>query len=75
MGCVTRCIFKTRVNVGSFEVGEVLQHLLRRHPAGEHFKHMPHRDSHTANRRFTTAHIRFDRVRSICMALFYKNRG
>jgi hypothetical protein len=61
MGCVTRCIFKTRVNVWFFEVGEVLQHLLRRHPTGKHFKHMAHRDSHTANRRFATTHIRFDR--------------
>ena len=61
MGRMTRRIFETRVDVGSFKVGEVLQDLLRRHPAGKHFKHMAHRDSHTANRRFTTAHVRFDR--------------
>ncbi len=61
MGRVTRRIFKRRVDVRFFKVGEVLQDLLRRHPAGKHFKHMAHRDSHIANRRFTTAHIRFDR--------------
>jgi len=61
MGRVTRRIFKTRVNIRFFKVGEVLQDLLRRHSAGKHFKHMAHRDSHTANRRFATAHIRFDR--------------
>lgn len=61
MGHVTRRIFKTRINVGFFKVGEVLQDLPWRHPAGKHFKHMAHRDSHAANRRLTTAHIRFDR--------------
>ena len=61
MGRATRRIFKTRINVGLFKVGEVLPDLLRRHPAGKHFKHMAHRNSHTANRRLTTAHIRFDR--------------
>jgi hypothetical protein len=29
--------------------------------AGKHFEHTAHRDSHTANRRFTAAHVRFDR--------------
>jgi len=61
MGRVTRRIFKTRINIGLFKVGEVLQDLLWRHPAGKHFKHMAHRDSHTANRRFAAANIRFDR--------------
>ena len=37
MGHVTRRIFKTGINVGFFKVGEVLQDLLRRHPAGKHF--------------------------------------
>ena len=60
MGHVTRRIFKTGINVGFFKVGEVLQHLLRRYPAGKHFKHMAHRNSHAANCRLTTAHIRFD---------------
>jgi hypothetical protein len=61
MGYVTRRVFKTRINVGFFKVGEVLQHLLRRHPAGKHFQYMAHRNSHAANCRLTTAHIRFDR--------------
>ena len=61
MGHVTCRIFKARINVGFFKIWEVLQDLLRRHSAGKHFKHMAHRDSHTANRRFATAHIRFDR--------------
>jgi hypothetical protein len=61
MSHVTRRIFKTRINVGFFKVGEVLQDLLRRHPAGKHFKYMAHRNSHAANCRLTTAHIRFDR--------------
>ena len=60
---MTRRMFKTRVDVGFFEVGKVLEDLLRRHPAGKHFEHMAHRDSHTANRRFSTAHVRFDRDR------------
>ena len=53
MSRVTRCIFKTRVDVGFFKVGKVLEDLLRRHSAGKHFKHMAHRDSHAANRWFT----------------------
>jgi hypothetical protein len=63
-----RRIFKTRVDVGFFEVGKVLEDLLRRHPAGKHFQHMAHRDSHTA--RFTTGHPGLIRIRSICMCLF-----
>ena len=61
MSHVTRRIFKTRINVGFFKVREVLQDLLRHHPAGKHFKHMAHRNSDAANGRLTTAHIRFDR--------------
>ena len=61
MGRVPRCILKRRLDVGFFKIGEVLQDLFRRHAAGKHFKHMAHRDSHTANRRFTTAYIWFDR--------------
>jgi hypothetical protein len=30
---VKRRIFKTRINVGFFKVGEVLEDLLRRHPS------------------------------------------
>jgi hypothetical protein len=65
-----RRIFKTRVDVGFFEVGKVLEDLLRRHPAGKHFQHMAHRDSHAAKRRFTTGHPGLIRIRSICMCLF-----
>jgi hypothetical protein len=61
MGRVTRRILKRRVDVGFLKVGEVLQDLLRRHAAGKHFKHMARRDSHAANRQFTTANVRFDR--------------
>ena len=61
MGCVTRRILKRRVDVGFFKIGEILQDLFRRHAAGKHFKHMAHRDSHAANRRFTTANIWLDR--------------
>ena len=61
MGRVTRRIFKRRVDIGFFKVGEVLQDLFRRHSAGKHFKHMAHRDSHAANRWLTTADVRFDR--------------
>jgi hypothetical protein len=63
-----RRIFETRVDVGFFEVGKVLEDLLRRHPAGMHLQHMAHRDSHTA--RFTTGHPGLIRIRSICMCLF-----
>ena len=59
MGCVTRRILTGRVDVGFFKVGEILQDLFRRHAAGKHF--IAHRDSHAANRRFTTANARFDR--------------
>jgi hypothetical protein len=61
MGRVSRRILKRRIDVGLSKVREVLQDLLRRHAAGKHFKHMANRDSHPANRRFTTAHIWFDR--------------
>jgi len=61
MGRVSRRIFKRRVDIGFFKVGEVLQDLFRRHAAGKHFKHMAHRDAHPANRRLTTAHVWFDR--------------
>ena len=61
MGCVPRRIFKRRLDVGFFKVGEVLQDLFRRHAAGKHFKHVADCNSHAANRRFTTAHIWFDR--------------
>jgi hypothetical protein len=51
-----------------------LQELFRRHAAGKHFKHMAHRDPHAPNRRFSTAHIGFDRDPiDIYIALFYKN--
>ena len=61
MGRVTRRIFKRRVDIGFFKIGEVLQNLFRRHPAGKHFKHMAHRNAHATNRRLTTTHVRFDR--------------
>ena len=48
MSRVTRRILTRCVDVASFKVGEVLRDLFRRH-AGKHFKHMAHRDSHTAN--------------------------
>jgi hypothetical protein len=70
---VTRRILKTRGNVGFFKIGEILQDLFRRHPAGKHFKHMAHRDSHATNRRFTTANVRFDRDTINMHALIYKN--
>jgi hypothetical protein len=60
MGRVTRRILKRCVDVGFFKVGEVLQDLVRRHAAGKHLKYMAHRDSHAANRRFTSAHVRLD---------------
>ena len=58
---VTRRILKRRVNVGFLKIGEILQDLLWRHAAGKHFKHVAHRNSHTANCCFTTANVRFDR--------------
>ena len=61
MGRMARRILKRGIDVGFFKVREVLQDLLRRHAAGKHFKHMANRDSHAANRWFTTAHIWFDR--------------
>lgn len=61
MGYVTRRILKGGVDVGLFKVEEILQDLFRCHASGEHFEHMAHRNSHAANRRFTTANIRFDR--------------
>jgi hypothetical protein len=61
MGRVTRRIFKRRVDIGSFKVGEVLQDLFRRYAPGKHFKHMAHRDAHAANRQLTTTHVWFDR--------------
>ena len=73
MSRVTRRIFKRRVDVGLFEVREVLQDLLRRHSTGKHFKHVAHCDSHAANRRFATAHVRFDRDTIDRLAVFYKN--
>ena len=68
MGRVARRIFKRCLDVGFFKVGEVLQDLFRRHAAGNHFKHMAHGNSHTANRRFTPANISgLIVIRSICM--------
>ncbi len=61
MGYVTGRILKGCVDVGLFKVGEILQDLFCRHAAGKHFKHMAHRNSHAANRRFTAANVRFDR--------------
>ena len=61
MSYVTRRIFKRRVDIGFFKVGEVVQDLFRRHAASKHFKHMAHRDAHAANRRLTTTHVWFDR--------------
>lgn len=75
MGCVTRRILERCVDVGFFKVGEVLQELSRRHAAGKHFKHVAHRDSHTANRRFTTAQSVLMVIRSICMRLFIRTSG
>ena len=60
MSRVTRRILERCVDLAFFKVGEVLRDLFRRHAAGKHFNHMAHRDSHTPNRRFTTAHVRFD---------------
>jgi hypothetical protein len=57
---VTRRIQDTR-RCRLFRGRESLGGLAQCHPAGEHFEHMAHCDSHTANRRFTTAHVRFDR--------------
>ena len=72
MGRVTRRIFKRRVDIGSFKVGEVLQDLFRRYAPGKHFKHMAHRDAHAANRQLTTTHVGLIVIRSICSP-FYKN--
>ena len=74
MGRVPRRILKRRLDVDFFKVGKVLQDLFRRHAAGQHFKHMAHRDSHAANRRFTPAHIRFDRDPIDMHERIYKNR-
>jgi hypothetical protein len=71
---MTRRMFKTRVDVGFFEVGKVLEDLLRRHPAGKHFEHMAYRDSHTANRSVQhRTRSGLIVIGSICMCLFYKN--
>ncbi len=56
-------MLKTRVDVGFFEVGKVLEDLLGRHPAGKISS-----TSLTVIRiprivRFSTAHVRFDRDR------------
>jgi hypothetical protein len=68
-----RRIFKTRVDVGFFEVGKVLEDLLRRHPAGKHFKHMAHRFALriVGSPPHTSCLIV---IRSICMCLFYNQR-
>jgi hypothetical protein len=60
MGRLAGCILKTRVDIRFFQVRKVLQNFLWGHPTGKHFEHVAHRDSHTANRRLTTAHVRFD---------------
>jgi|GEM_PF-4010197 len=59
MGGMTRRVFEASVNVGPFKVREIFQDLLRRHATGKQFEHMANRNSHTANRRFTSADIRY----------------
>jgi hypothetical protein len=47
-----------------------LEDLLRRHPAGKHFEHMAHRDSHTRITGSPPHTSGLIVIRSICMCLF-----
>lgn len=59
MGDMTRCVFEASINVRPFKIREIFPDLLRRHATGKQFEHMANRNSHTANRRFTSADIRY----------------
>ena len=57
MSHVTRRVFKSCIDVGSFKVGKILQDLFRRHAAGQHFEHMADGNPHPSNGRFTAADV------------------
>ena len=60
MSHVTRRVFKSCIDVGSFKVGKILQDLLWRHATGKHFEHMADGNPHPSNRWFTAANVWYD---------------
>jgi len=61
MGRLFGCVFQAGINVSGLKIGKILENLLARHSAGEHFKDMTDGDAHPANARTPAANLRINR--------------